>query len=237
MIAVIMQPTYLPWIGYFDLMDRADVFVVLDTVQFEKQSWQQRNRIKTGEGRAQWMTVPVIQNLGQSIHSVKISEREPWERKHWATIEQNYRRSSYWMSYRDGLATIYSRPWERLVDLNLAIIRYLVDGFGIQSEIVRSSEMPVSGTRVGLLINICHYVNADVYLSPPGSACYIEEDNRFAEEGITLEYQKYDHPVYRQLYGDFISHMSAIDLLFNEGHGSLEIIRSGRVSDDNRTAA
>lgn len=228
MTAVIMQPTYLPWIGYFDLMDSADIFVLLDMVQFEKQSWQQRNRIKTGKAESKWLTVPVVQGLKQKISDVRIETFNPWRRKHWGTIHQHYGRAPYWNQYSDGLSELYFKEWDYLFDWNVAVITFLKDQFGIKTQVLRASHMPVSGNRVGLLVNICHYVNADVYLSPVGSADYIEENNIFAPEGISLIYQQFVHPVYRQLYGGFITHMSAIDLLFNEGPASLGIIRSGR---------
>jgi hypothetical protein len=228
MIAVIMQPTYLSWIGYFDLMDTADVFVLLDTVQFEKQAWQQRNRIKTAEGQSLWLTVPVIQNLGQKMADVKINNAIPWRRKHWGTIEQYYKRAAYWKLYSDGLAAIYSQSWENLLDLNLTMINFLKEQFGIKTELVSASTIPVSGEKVRLVTNICHYLKADVYLSPVRAADYIEKDNIFKAEGISLIYHQYEHPVYAQLYGGFMPFMSSIDLLFNEGPNNLNIIRSGR---------
>lgn len=228
MIAVIMQPTYLPWIGYFDLMDSADTFVLLDTVQFVKQSWQQRNKIKTADAGSKWLTVPVVQGLQQKITDVRIDASNPWRRKHWGTISQFYKHAPYWKQYNEELSELYSREWNLLFDWNVAVITFLKDQFGIPTEIVRASQIPVTGDRVGLLVNLCRYVKADVYLSPVGSADYIEENNIFDSQGISLIYQEYTHPVYNQLYGDFMTHMSAIDLLFNEGPASLEIIRSGR---------
>jgi len=229
MIAVIMQPTYLPWLGYFDLMDTAGVFVILDTVQFEKQAWQQRNRIKADGNQSKWLTVPVIQDLGQKINAVKINNSEPWRRKHWGTIEQYYKRASYWKLYGDGLAAMYSRSWKYLLELNLEMINFLKEQFGIKTKLIRASQIPASGEKVSLLTNICHYLKADVYLSPARAASYIEQDNIFASEGISLLYHQYEHPVYTQLFNGFISHMSAVDLLFNEGPKSLQIIRSGRL--------
>jgi hypothetical protein len=232
MIAVIMQPTYLSWIGYFDLMDNADVFVLLDAVQFEKQSWQQRNRIKTAKESAAWLTVPVLHDLGQKINAVKINNAQPWRRKHWKTIEQEYQRSAYWARYKDGLAAIYSQPWENLMELNIALIEFIRQQLGIKTRLIKASEIPVSGEKVGLLVNICHHLKADVYLSPVGSACYIEPDNIFGAGGITLRYHRYEHPAYTQLYSGFLPFMSALDLLFNEGPKSLEIIRSGRLKEE-----
>lgn len=233
MIVVIMQPTYLSWIGYYDLMDNADIFVILDIVQFEKQAWQQRNRVKIAEGQSKWLTVPVFQNLGQKIREVKINNNEPWRKKHWGTIEQCYRRATYWKHYCDGLAEIYSREWESLLELNVALINYLSEQFGIKTKIVRASQIPTSDEKVHLLTNICHHFNADTYLSPVRAADYIEKDNIFESEGITLRYHEYKHPVYTQLFGEFLSFMSAIDLLFNEGPKCLDIIRSGSLKRAN----
>lgn len=232
MIAVIMQPTYLPWIGYFDLMDTADIFVILDTVQFEKQAWQQRNRIKTAENQSKWLTVPVIQDFGQKMNAVKIGNTVPWCRKHWGTIGQYYKRAAYWELYSAGLARVYAQSWDYLLALNLTTINFLKEQFEIKTKIIRASEIPASGEKVSVLTNICHYLNSDIYLSPVRAAEYIEQDNIFAQEGITLLYHRYEHPVYTQMYGGFISHMSAIDLLFNEGPKSLQIIRSGRLHYD-----
>lgn len=232
MIAVIMQPTYLPWMGYFDLMDQSDVFVFLDTVQFEKQAWQQRNRIKVAGDQSKWLTIPVVQNLGQKISEVKIDTANPWRRKHWGTIEQYYKRAPYWKAYSGDLAQIYARDWEYLVDLNIAIISFLKHSFGIKTQLLRTSQMSIEGSKVRLLTNICQYLKADTYISPVRAAEYIEEDNIFAVQGIALRYHQYDHPVYAQLFSGFLSYMSAVDLLFNEGPKSLEIIRSGRLKCD-----
>ncbi len=225
MIAAIMQPTYLPWIGYFDLMDEADVFVILDSAQFVKCSWQHRNRVKM-QNKWGWLSVPIIRNSFQRIDAACIDNTHGWMEKHWKTAKQYYRKARYWKD--SPLLEIYSRKWEYIVDLNLEIISWLADEFKIDTKILRASALPVSGSKVDLLIDICQYLHADTYLSPAGSAIYIEEDNRFEDEGIILRYQDYQHPVYRQLYGDFISHMAAIDLLFNEGPNSSKIIRSGR---------
>ncbi len=232
MTAVIMQPTYLPWHGYFDLMDTADVFVFLDTVQFDKQSWQQRNQIKSGKNQSRWLTVPVVQEFKQKINGVKINNFVPWRRKHWGTLGQYYKRATYWKEYKDGLEAIYSQSWVNLIDLNIALIGYLKERFGINTKLVMASKIPVSGEKVSLLTNICHYLKADTYLSPVGSTLYIEENNIFESEGIALLYQRYKHPVYTQLFGDFLPQMSSIDLLLNEGPNSLQVIRSGRQKYD-----
>lgn len=237
MIVVVMQPTYLPWIGYFDLMDEADVFVLFDTAQFEKQAWQQRNRVKIAENESRWLTVPVVQRLGQKISDVRIDVSVPWRRKHWGTLEQYYKQAPYWKAYCDELASIYAQPWESLLELNLAIIQFLKGRFGIATKVVRTSEISVTGDRVGFLANICRHFKGDTYLSTVRAADYIEEDNIFPSYGITLQYHQYEHPAYRQLHGAFLPYMSAIDLLLNEGPDSLSVIRSGRRTRDHVRAA
>lgn len=226
MIAVIMQPTYLPWIGYFHLMDQGDIFVLLDNVQFEKQSWQQRNRIKTPNG-PQWLSLPVGKKFPQSISEAVLVDRPDWRDKHWKSIAQTYRKAPFWAMHGPGLEALYSREWVSLADLNIALIDWLRAAFGIATPMVRASGLPVAGKRVDLLLSICAHLGADTYLSPAGAADYIEEDNRFSAHGITLLYQRYAHPRYPQINGPFASHMAAIDLLFNQGPESLRIIREG----------
>lgn len=224
---VIMQPTYLPWLGYFDLMDQCDVFVVLDSVQFSKQSWHQKNRIKSSNGEL-LLTVPVVREFPVLIKDAKINNQQPWRDKHLKSIQQNYAKAEYFKKYFDPLSEIYSEQPEKLVDLTIPMILRVKDILGIKCKIARSSEMDISGSKVKLVVDICRQLGADEYLSPAGSKDYIDENNIFEKEKIKLAYHDYIHPEYRQLWGEFIPYLSAIDLIFNEGDNSLEIIRSGR---------
>ena len=227
MKCVIMQPTYLPWMGYFDLIDQSDIFVFLDNVQFEKQSWQQRNKIKTPK-RAIWLTVPVLQSLGQKINEVKINNNSKWKEKHWKSIKYNYDKAPYFKRDFEFFEELYHTNWEYLVDMNIHVIEGVSKQLNIKKDFIKSSNMNIKGRKTELVVGICKELNADTYLSPLGSAVYIEENNLFEREGIKLEYQHFEHPNYKQLWGDFIPYMSVIDLLFNEGDKSLDIIRSGR---------
>ncbi|OGC04165.1 hypothetical protein A2276_06095 [candidate division WOR-1 bacterium RIFOXYA12_FULL_43_27] len=227
MKAVIMQPTYLPWIGYFDLMDQSDVFVFLDDVQFEKQSWQSRNRIKTLQGEL-WLSVPVVKKFPQLLKDVEINNATAWSKTHFKSIVQNYQKAAYFKDLIKDYEMIYETGWSKLAELNIKLIKTIVTRLNLAKKMLFSSELNCTGNRVGRLINICKAVGADTYLSPLGSKGYIDEDNRFEAEGVKLEYQQYTCPQYRQQYGDFIPFMSTIDLLFNEGDRSLQIIRSGR---------
>lgn len=226
----IAQPTYLPWLGYFDLMDQVDMFVLLDSVQFEKQSWQQRNRIKIPIG-LQWLTVPVIfrGRSGQRIDEVEIRDPE-FAVKHLRTIELNYRRTPYFDEYFPAVERIF-RDYKKalLVDLNLQFLEWMRKILGITTPIVRSSSMQLEGRRSELLINICRFYQANTYISPLGSSVYLLNDlPRFNDGGMEVRFQNYNHPEYRQLFPPFQPFASTLDLIFNEGPRSPEIIRQGR---------
>jgi hypothetical protein len=225
----IMQPTYLPWIGYLDLMDQCDLFVLFDCVQFEKRSWQQRNRIKTAAGEA-WLTVPVLTagRRDQAIHQVEIDPDGDFAERHLRTIRHAYGRAPNFRTYFDELAAILRTRHRLLVDLNAGLLAWLGDKLGVKTEIVRSSTLPGRGQKVERLVSLCAAVGATRYLSPPGAREYVHRDDRFSGAGIDLCYHHYEHPTYRQLHGDFVSHLSVLDLLFMEGDASLQVLRSGR---------
>jgi hypothetical protein len=213
---VIMQPTYLPWLGYFNLIEKSDVFVFLDHAQFSKQSWQQRNRIRDKNGEL-LLTVPVKRsNLDDKISSIIIDMNKNALTKHFKSIQLNYRKTKNYSLYIEYLEEIYSHPFEKLVDLNIELIKFGCKIMNIQGEFLLSSELDVKGTRVDSLIDICNKVKANQYLSPIGSEIYIEKNNIFSENNIELIYQNYIHPVYKQSdYPDFLSHLSFVDYIFN----------------------
>lgn len=229
MIVAIMQPTYLPWIGYLDLIDQADRFVLLDTVQFERQSWQNRNRIKTAQG-VKWLTVPVQRAFGQSILDTRVQANEPWRTKHFETIRYAYGKAPGWEQLGSRLKDAYDHACEHLHTLNTSLLFVLLEACGIQAadKVLRASDLGVGGGRTELLVNICKKLGADTYLSPLGSADYLNENNPFPREGIELRYHAYEHPSYRQSYGEFVPYLSCVDLLLNEPDEALPILRSGR---------
>jgi hypothetical protein len=226
----ISQPTYLPWIGYFDLIDQVDEFVLLDDVQFEKQSWQQRNRIKTPAG-LQWLTVPVIfrGRFGQLINQVEIRDAG-FRRTHLRAVELNYRRARFFDRYFEELSFRMTCPkGNRLVDLNIGLIEWFMDVLGIRTPLLISSHLAQAGKRTELLANICNALGATQYVSPLGSAAYLLEQTDIPlGTSVELGFQQYEHPQYRQLFPPFCPQASALDLLFNEGEDSLQILRSGR---------
>ena len=227
----ISQPGYLPWSGFFDLVDQVDQFVLLDTVQFEKRSWQQRNRIK-GPAGLLFLTVPVVVKgrFEQRIIDVEI-ESPYFVRKHLRSIETSYRRAPFFDRYFPELAAILQTcaAGTRLAELNVRLIEWLCGVLGIRTPLLRSSAMGQEGCRSALLLKLCDALNADLYLSALGSADYLLNDvPQFLAAGIAVAFQHYEHPQYSQQFPPFCSHASAIDLIFNEGDRSIEILRSGR---------
>lgn len=219
------QPQYLPWLGFFDKVARADVFVLLDDVQFKKNEWQNRNRIK-GPGGAQWLTVPVHHRFPQTIAEVEIAPPPAWRRKHLQALRSNYGKAPCFDAEMPLFAEILDRYWSHLAPLNIELIRSLTMRLGIQTELRLSSELPARDDPTLRLVDLCRELEADAYLSGSGGD-YLDEQP-FADAGIALDYQQYDHPQYPQQHGEFEPFLSIVDLLMNCGDGSLEIIATGR---------
>jgi len=167
-------------------------------------------------------------NKDQRICEVQIDQTSNFAEKHIKTIEHNYSKAPFYEQYMDEFATILRKRHQYLAELTIELIDWLKGAAGIETELVRSSSLGVQGAKVELLVATCKSVGAERYLSPLGSKVYIDENNIFPQNNIELEYQNFEHPKYAQLHGDFIPYLSVIDLLFNEGEHSLEIIRSGR---------
>jgi UDP-4-amino-4,6-dideoxy-N-acetyl-beta-L-altrosamine N-acetyltransferase len=226
-----MQPTYLPWVGYFDLIDQVDVFIFLDNVQFARRSWQQRNQIRC-PGGLEWLSVPVMKSgrRDQLIDAIEI-QTGAFPNEHLATVARHYHKAAHFAELWPELSLLIAAAGEHrnLNRLNQAVIRWLCSALGIERRIEVAALLPVGGVRSERLCALCKAVSADTYLTPPGSVEYLREDQRvFAAAGISVAVQSYEHPVWTQLYEPFIPFASAIDLLFNEGPGSLAILRSGR---------
>ncbi len=232
MKVAISQPTYLPWLGYFDLIDQVDIFVLLDSVQFQRQSWQHRNRLKTPSG-LQWLTVPVMfrGRFGQLINQVEIRDVGFW-RNHLRAIELNYRRTPFFDRYFEELSSrikMWCSSSALMADLDIHLIEWFMDVLGIQTKVLLSSDLKRPGRRMDLLSNICTSLGAKQYVSPLGSAAYLlQEVSVLLDKGVDVVFQHYEHPKYRQSFPPFCPYASILDLLFNEGERSLEILRSGR---------
>lgn len=222
----IMQPTYIPWVGYFSLIDKVDVFIFLDSVQFAKRSWQQRNKIKTVKEPI-WLTVPVLSKGKQSqlINEVELDVSGAFPDKHIASLESNYHKAPYYSQYSSDVFHILQKRHKHLVALTVELIEWVCIEIGITTVIQRSSMMENAGMKADLLAMLCEQVNATEYISAPGSKDYLSESDAFRKCGIPITYHDYTHPEYRQLFGEFVPYMSILDLLFNIGPDSLSVIR------------
>jgi hypothetical protein len=226
MRVAIHQPQYLPWLGYFHKMMMSDVFVFLDDVQFKKNEFQNRNRIKTAEG-ASWLTVPVIHHFPQLISEVEINNRRDWRKKHLRTLDMNYRKAPYFDNFFPLFASGLTRDWEYLSPLNIYSIEKISKALGIKKRFIKSSELaPLENGATDRLIDICRKLGADTYISGAGGRSYLEL-GKFDEAGIKVQFQEFNHPVYPQLYGKFEPYLSVVDLLFNCGEKSGKIILEG----------
>ncbi len=229
MKVVVLQPSYLPWLGYFDQIARADNFVFYDDVQFDKNGWRNRNKIKTPKGE-QWLTVPVkLKNhMELPINKIEIDNGQNWRRKHLASLEINYTKARYFEDFHGFFTDLYARDWHYLVELSIYVIKEICGMMGLKRKFFFASGLNIFGERTERLVNICKHLGADCYLTGDAAKDYLQED-MFAKNSIKLEYQNYRHPQYRQLYGDFLPYMSIVDLLFNCGKESLDILLdSGR---------
>lgn len=233
MICVISQPTFLPWLGWFDLADQADVMILLDDVQFSKQSWQQRNRIRTRNG-LEFLTVPVKTSgrFGQLIMDCELSDRRSII-KMIKTIRTSYAKALFFSSVIDDLESVMVAATDSglLVDLNIALITWMAGHLGVSTPMLRASTLDVCGRRGDYMAAICEHIGADHYLSPAGSKNYLIEDkSSFDQRNITVWLHVYEHPEYKQQFSPFMPFASALDLIFNAGPAAPKILRSGRRS-------
>jgi len=227
MKCVILQPSYIPWRGYFDQINRADVFVFYDNVQYDKHGWRNRNQIKTTQGR-QWLTIPVhsqhVVEKSKAINQVEIDWSRPWNEAHWKALTFAYRRAPFFGEYTSLLEPFYQRHDILLVDFTIALTVALARTLGIQNtRFIRSSEIPLTGRKTDRLIQILERVEADHYISGPSARDYIEKE-KFESAGITLEYMEYQYPEYQQLHPPFDANLSILDLLFMTGPEALHYI-------------
>jgi hypothetical protein len=232
MKVAIHQPQYLPWLGYFDKLDQVDCFVLLDDAQFKKNEWQNRNRIKTAAGW-QWLTVPVLHRFPQRISEVEINRTAPWARKHLQALFSNYASAPYFELHRPFFEDLYGREWGALLDVNMATITYLVEALGIRTKLVLASSLPLPAglEATDRLVAICQALGADAYLSGAGGRAYLDLA-RFEEAGIRVRFQAFQARPYPQCFGAFVPDLSVVDLLFNCNDHSLEILRQGRIVNE-----
>ncbi len=222
---VITQPTYLPWLGYFEQVARADVFVFLDSVQFARRSWQCRNRIEPMiDGAQRWLTVPLARQPRETaIAEILLSpEHMGWGATHLAAITAHLAHAPYVGEVHELLAPILLAPPPRLADLNIAIIRAISARLGLAPRFVRSSALPATGGKADLMLDILRHLGATEYYVSAGSADYLEAARpAFDAAGISLTYQDWPHPIYPQGDVPFASHLSVVDALAWVGSASV----------------
>lgn len=236
MIVAIHQPQFCPWLGYFDKMRRANLFVILDDVQFEKNNWQNRNRIKTSNG-ATWFTVPVSFHFGQEIREVQVNNLTDWQKKYRMTLTQSYAKTAGLAGAKGFFDELFGRRWERLIELNLFTISWMARSLGISTPLRLSSELKAEGQSTDRLVDICQKSGADTYLAGAGGRNYMDL-GLFEKVGVRVDFQDYEHPDYAQLHGAFVPKLSALDLLLNAGERSAQIaFGANAIQVENRTSA
>lgn len=241
MNCVILQPSYIPWRGFFHQIQKADVFVFYDDVQFDKHGWRNRNRIKTPQG-AEWLTIPVHSkgHLAEQtpINEIQICWSMDWNQKQWRTLEQNYRKAPYFESYRPLIEPFYRRRDVLLADFVIDFTIALARALGLtKTEFLRSSTLGATGAKTDRLLKVLHKTGATHYISGPSARDYIEE-SKFERAGISLEFMTYNYPEYHQLYPPFEPQLSILDLLFMTGPEAPQFIWGQEVGKlENRSSA
>jgi hypothetical protein len=233
MKAVILQPSYIPWRGFFHQIQKSDVFVFYDDVQFDRHGWRNRNRIKTPRG-PEWLTIPVSSKghvLEQTpINEIRICWSQDWSRKHRLTLEQHYRRAPFFEKYRDLLAGFFSRREELLADFTIEFTMALAAELGLGGrQFVRSSSLGATGTKTDRLLGVLRKLGATHYISGPSARAYLEM-GKLAAAGITVEFMAYSYPEYLQLYPPYDPQVSILDLLLMTGPEAPQFIWGERTS-------
>jgi hypothetical protein len=224
-IIFVHQPEYIPWLGFFDKLSRCDTFVIYDDAQFQHGGFHNRNKIRTAHGW-EWLTVPIMHGHPQTIKGVKIAGSD-WKQKQLSVIKHNYEKTPYFTEYFPMIKEALTFKHELLIGLNLHLIKNIAQILGIKANMVRSSEFPYCGKEKNeKLVSMCKFLGADTYLSGSGGKAYVEE-SLFNEAKIQVNWHSYEHPTYKQHFPDFQPNMSIIDLLFNMGSESKNIILKG----------
>jgi len=231
MILSVHQPQYIPWLGYFDKIAKSDGFVFLNEVQYKDREFQNRNKIRTKTGWI-WLTVPVVtKGLGrQKISEVRIDNSSAWQRKHSQSLKTCYGKTVFFERYFPFFENIYNTRFESLARLNTEIIKYILSELGLSGKLYQDTDLDIHSQKTDRILEICRKLKADTYLSGSGGRQYLEED-KFRQAGVKLVYQEFTHPFYNQRVlsqeENFLPYMSVIDLLFNEGPNSKNILKIG----------
>ena len=221
----ILQSNYIPWKGYFDIINTVDYFVLYDTAKYTKNDWRNRNRIKT-PGGVQWMTIPIDYATANTIQETKTANNI-WRKKHWKTILQNYSKAKYFNNYKDIFYDLYLNCEHDLLScINYSFIKCINNILNINTTVLWSNEFDLQGDKNEKLINICMQLDAKDYISGPSASNYLDT-GLFSANGINITWVDYqNYPVYSQMHAPFYHHVSILDLIFNEGSNSCNFMKS-----------
>ncbi|MBT3981958.1 MAG: WbqC family protein [Bacteriovoracaceae bacterium] len=235
------QPVYLPWLGLIHKAKMADIFIYMDDVQYLSGDWNNRNKIKSPQGKPLWLTVPVdLKNSSSNklneiliVDQENLQEKKRWPTVHLQSLKMAYGKSRFFKDYKQFFEWLYlENKWERLSDLNLAVLKQLFSWFDITAEIVMGSEQDFVESKSDLVLEHGKRFNADIVFTGCHGQDYIDVDS-FKNENMKVVFQDYNHPEYEQRFGEFLSHMAFVDLLFNHGPDAKEICFSNNISKEN----
>ena len=225
-VVAIHQPCYIPWLPFFEKIKKSDVFVFLDDVQYQKNGWQNRNKIRTNDGSI-WLTIPVNAHFKSKSNEIKIDYTQNWVDKHKKSFLINYSKAKYFNENWKDLEKIYDMNFETLTELNLEIISFIQKKFNIETKIMLSSELDISSSSSERILDICKKLDADVYYSGQGYGMpekkYLDEED-FLKNNIETKFQNFIFTKYEQCYEPFIPNLTSLDLLFNEGQNSIKYL-------------
>jgi len=216
MIITAHQPAYLPWLGYLHKIALSDIFILLDDVQFEKNSFANRNKVWSHNGDVM-LTVPLLMkgHVGKPLRAMEINNSEHWAKKHWKTIEQNYRKAPFFSHFAPWLETIYSQEWNTLVELTDVMLAFFMKELGISTRFVRQSELGIVSHKQDLVFDLCKETGATAYVSGKLGKNYLDTQP-FSDAGIKIYFQDYVHPIYTQFgKANFVPYLGIVDLLMN----------------------
>jgi hypothetical protein len=220
----IIQPSYIPWRGFFDFIQEVDVFVFLDDVQYTLRDWRNRNRIKTRDGKTLWLSVPTLGGRNQLIKDVRIDNAQPWQRKHLALMQHNYGKAPCFRRYFGELQGIYAQAFETLAKLDIELVKRISAWLGIDTEFVVASALGAAGARDDRLLQLVRKLGGDVYLSGPAAKAYMRPEI-WAAADIRLAYKDYaGYPEYPQICAPFEPAVTVLDLLFMVGPDAADYI-------------
>jgi hypothetical protein len=230
MILTAHQPTYLPWLGLFHKIALADQFCWFNVVQLEHYSFEHRNKIKTAAGPI-WLSVPLLikDHQAKKASEIRIDNSKNWRQKHWKSIYFNYRKAPYFDQYAEFFENVYRQKWDTLHELNGHLLHWFLQTLKIKVRFSQAKQLDLIGSKSDLVLEMCQKLRADGFIFGKLGRDYAQPD-AFRQAGIMVHFQDYQHPCYNQLYGKFEPYLSVIDLLFNEGPKSREIIMSGNIT-------